>query len=372
MNARPKVVDLFAGAGGFSLGAARAGFDLAASVEIDRFANETHCRNFPDTKHIGSDIAKLSGESLLKEAGLQRGQLVGLIGGPPCQGFSTMGRRNPDDARNSLFAHFMRLVAETKPAFFVAENVPGILSERNRAIIDAALTHVPKNYRVLEPTTVCAAEHGVPTTRTRVFFVGYDPKRVSEFDESIFDPPQERESVRVCDALLGLQAKVDDSWQREVDYWRKTQDCGKEAFRTRARGRIPPGVGDTFALDAFALDYVSGYLGTAHTEAVVARFRELEPGQVDPVSKAIRLDPDGLCPTLRAGTGSDRGSFQAVRPIHPTEPRVITPREAARLQGFPDWFVLPPTKWHSFRQIGNSVSPLVAEDVLSAIGARLA
>jgi DNA (cytosine-5)-methyltransferase 1 len=81
----------------------------------------------------------------------------------------------------------------------------------------------------------------------------------------------------------------------------------------------------------------------------------------------VKLDPEGYCPTLRAGTGPDRGSFQAVRPIHYLRPRVITPREAARLQGFPDWYQFDQTKWHSFRQIGNSVSPLVAEVVLRRV-----
>lgn len=74
-----------------------------------------------------------------------------------------------------------------------------------------------------------------------------------------------------------------------------------------------------------------------------------------------------FCPTLRAGTGPEKGSFQAVRPIHYDEPRVINSRKAARLQGFPDWFKLPPTIWHSFRQIGNSVSPIAAEAVLKVI-----
>lgn len=83
------------------------------------------------------------------------------------------------------------------------------------------------------------------------------------------------------------------------------------------------------------------------------------------------MDPNAFCPTLRAGTGPEKGSFQAVRPIHFSEARVINPREAARLQGFPDWFVLPNTIWHSFRQIGNSVSPIAAEAILKVIYMRL-
>jgi DNA (cytosine-5)-methyltransferase 1 len=104
---------------------------------------------------------------------------------------------------------------------------------------------------------------------------------------------------------------------------------------------------------------------------VIARFSELEHGQQDIISKAYKLKPDGFCPTLRAGTGPDRGSYQAVRPIHYEASRVITPREAARLQGFPDWFEFHKTIWHSFRQIGNSVSPIVAEKILSVIHQRL-
>ena len=102
-----------------------------------------------------------------------------------------------------------------------------------------------------------------------------------------------------------------------------------------------------------------------------SRYASLDIGEQDPISKSVKLDPFGFCPTLRAGTGRDKGSFQAVRPIHFLSPRVITPREAARLQGFPDWFVFDKTKWHSFRQIGNSVSPLVAEQILSILKEHL-
>ena len=97
----------------------------------------------------------------------------------------------------------------------------------------------------------------------------------------------------------------------------------------------------------------------------------MEYGQQDKISKSVKLNPEGFCPTLRAGTGPEKGSFQAVRPIHFKYSRVITPREAARLQGFPDWYKLPETIWHSFRQLGNSVSPIVAERVLNAIYQKL-
>jgi DNA (cytosine-5)-methyltransferase 1 len=169
----------------------------------------------------------------------------------------------------------------------------------------------------------------------------------------------------VRDALRGLPVKIDEDWQTEEDGWRRRGTPELTGFLEKAIGHRPKHVGDREAVERFLeRRQVSACLGTVHETEVVARFRDLEPGQKDEVSKAVRLDPNGFCPTLRAGTGPDRGSYQAVRPVHYGEPRVITPREAARLQGFPDWFVFHPTKWHSFRQIGNSVSPIVAEHLL--------
>jgi DNA (cytosine-5)-methyltransferase 1 len=97
----------------------------------------------------------------------------------------------------------------------------------------------------------------------------------------------------------------------------------------------------------------------------------VEGGRSDPITKSYKLEWEGLCPTLRAGTGSERGAFQAVRPLHPEQGRVITVREAARLQGFPDWFEFHETKWQSFRMIGNSVSPYVSFALLKSIADRM-
>jgi DNA (cytosine-5)-methyltransferase 1 len=92
---------------------------------------------------------------------------------------------------------------------------------------------------------------------------------------------------------------------------------------------------------------------------------------MDKIGRHPRLAWGGQCPTLRAGTGADRGSYQSVRPIHPSENRVITVREAARLQGFPDSHLFHPTVWHSFRMIGNSVSPIIAKAVFQAIRSKV-
>ncbi len=365
-DAQPKVIDLYAGAGGLSLGASRAGFTVSAAVEFDRFAIESHTQNFPYVTHLDNDIAKLSGSELLMRAGLKKGELDGLIGGPPCQGFSTMGKRQLDDTRNDLFGHFMRLVDETRPAFFLAENVPGILNEQYDDLRKSAFARLPNNYVRLDPITVKANIYGAPTTRTRIFFFGYDPSKMPDLSESDFEPDRNTELTVVREALHGLPKDILSDWKADTTKgWCRTHIEKESTFLNKVANSVPVGVGNSSALDIYMeKKIVSGCIGTIHSPEVEKRYAELSYGEQDAISKSIKLNPVGFCPTLRAGTGSDKGSFQAVRPIHYLRPRVITPREAARLQGFPDWFLLHRTKWHSFRQIGNSVSPLVAENLL--------
>jgi DNA (cytosine-5)-methyltransferase 1 len=367
----PKIIDLYAGAGGLSLGAARAGFDVAAAVEIDKYALETHKKNFPNTAHIDLDVGTLSGSKLIELAGLKQGELTGLIGGPPCQGFSTMGQGNIEDIRNDLFGHFFRLVTETSPAFFVAENVPNIMNPKYDEIRKAAFARLDPKYRMLAPIKVKASDYGAPTIRTRMFFIGFDPAKIDDLDESLFAPGADIESVVVRKALEGLPIEIDPNWISEASGWRPIERMSESHYAHSVTNNVPSGIGDMLTIDRyFEKNEVSGCMGTRHTKDVEERYRALEFGKQDRISKAIKLNPEGFCPTLRAGTGSDKGSYQAVRPIHYVNPRVITPREAARLQGFPDWFALHNTKWHSFRQIGNSVSPIVSEKLLSTIRER--
>lgn len=304
---------------------------------------------------------------------MKKGELTGLIGGPPCQGFSNIGRRDETDDRNNLFGDFFRLVDEVRPAFFLAENVPGIMTEKYDNMRKKALAKVPECYTILEPFKVRASDYGAPTTRTRFFFFGYDPSKfLSPFTKEDFDPPADAEIITVSMALEGLPVGISEDWDREGAEWLKVVKKNGTTFMGKATGHLPQGVGEESALKEYRENgRTSGCQGTKHVPDVIERFSNLKAGQADSTSRAVRLDPDGFCPTLRAGTNRDKGSYQAIRPVHPTEPRVITPREAARLQGFPDWFIFHPTKWHSFRQIGNSVSPIVAEFILRQVSLNL-
>lgn len=366
-----QIIDLFAGAGGLSLGAARAGFDVKAAVELDNHAIHTHIRNFPNSTHIQQDISKLSGEDLLSLAGIRKGELDGLIGGPPCQGFSTMGKQQIDDNRNQLFNDFFRLVKEIEPIFFVAENVTGILNNKYDFIREDAFSLIRDKYIVLDPIKVKASEYGAPTIRTRIFFIGLHIKRFpKELNNSDFLPRSDSDSINVSHALTGLPTLIDPLWLTEEQGWQQIDiaKLPKNHFFDRVINSIPQNIGNNKLIERYIeKGLVSGCQGTRHSKEVEARYADLKFGEQDKISRSVKLNPLGFCPTLRAGTGSDKGSFQAVRPIHYEMPRVITPREAARLQGFPDWFVFHETKWHSFRQIGNSVSPIVAEEILRVI-----
>lgn len=365
----PNVIDLFAGVGGLSLGAARAGFKISLAVDNEPIFLNTHIKNFPKVKHLKADIGTLSCEELLKKAKLKQGGLDGLIGGPPCQGFSHMGRRDEKDERNKLFNAFFKLAAELKPKFWVAENVLGIENPRYQFILNSAFDLVKNDYTLLKPIKINASDYGVPTTRTRIFYVGYKPEFFREFDETSFLPTNHIGPVTVKEALEGLPIRIRSRWNTAKNGWQRVVSSTKNTFfAERLHNRIPRGVGDQNAIRRLQIEKkVSGCISTLHSDEIVSRYATVPPGGRDKPLKAPRLREDGFCPTLRAGTGSDKGSYQAIRPIHYQENRVITPREAARLQGFPDWFVFHDTKWHSFRQIGNSVSPLIAEQLLKVI-----
>ena len=361
---RPTLIDLFAGVGGLSLGGARAGFEISGAVDINERVMQAHKRNFPNTHHLIDDIAMLSGDELLRKLDVVKPD--GIVGGPPCQGFSVMGHRNATDHRNTLFSHFFRVVSEIRPRFFVAENVAGILDPNYSSIVDSALERVDSDYDVLRGIEVCASDFGVPTSRRRVLFIG-TLKNEKGLTRDCFEKRPRSKAVYVSEALFGLPM-VRSDWQAEDQGWRFVQGQAKTSFGKRLHGCVPTGVGCPEALARLRKhNEVSGCLGTSHTPDVKRRFQNLKQGSQDPISKCVRLHPNGFCPTLRAGTGPELGSYQAVRPIHPTSPRVITPREAARLQGFPDWFRFDATKWHSFRMIGNSVSPIMSRAIFDAI-----
>ena len=350
-----KLVELFCGTGGFSRGAHLAGFDVAAAYDLDPVLTSSYPINFPKTKIFHRDVSALTGAEIERDVGAE---VFGLFGGPPCQGFSDIGRRDVADPRRKLLGHFFRLVKELQPAFFVMENVRGLAYADARSLLTGAVDLIRADYDVTDPHIWNAADFGAATIRNRMFVIGVRKDLRAPFRNSDLEA-RRRSPATVKQALADLEsiAALPEIEQLPgFDRWRITRRGAPTEYAASLRASDR-----TF----------TGQVITSHTPEVVARFAKVRPGGMDKVGRYPRLKLTGQCPTLRAGTGSDRGSYQSVRPIHPVLNRVITVREAARLQGFPDDHVFHPTVWHSFRMIGNSVSPIMAEAVFSAIRDRL-
>ncbi len=347
-----RIVDLFCGGGGFSLGAHLAGLAPALAIDVDPILTSSFGSNFPRTKLVLEDLSKLEASAIRRHVG---GNVDGIFGGPPCQAFSDIGHRQRDDPRRTLVGHFFRLVAALQPAFFVMENVRGLGYADAKPVLDEGLNLLPGKYELVGPMVLDAADFGAATRRPRLFVIGYDPARMGSLSVADLDTAKKRPAT-VSAAIADLSNAVELNDEGGFDFWQIKHRGRPSQYAAALRQQS-----GTF----------SGHRKTVHTKEVVARFRKIRPGEKDSVGRHPKLSWGGQCPTLRAGTGSERGSFQAVRPIHPAEPRVITVREAARLQGFPDRFLFHPTVWHSFRMIGNSVSPMLSRELFALIAARL-
>jgi DNA (cytosine-5)-methyltransferase 1 len=381
---RPIAVDLFAGAGGMTLGFEQAGFDVLAAVEIDPVHCATHQFNFPMCSILCQDVAQLRGSEIRKKSAIGGREIDVVISGSPCQGFSMMGKRDVDDPRNSLIFHFQRLVLELKPKFFVMENVPGIASGEHKELLNILISSfleagykVEENYQVLN-----ALNYGVPQARKRLFLIGCkEGYELPKYPQLTTIPPKIKVPQRYKKVNLPAVPTVWDAIGDlpEVDNYSELLDrdwviaeYGKcSTYASIMRGI--DGLDDDYSYDReYDRQILSCSLRTKHSQECMERFQAAKHGEKEPISRFYKLHPEGVCNTLMAGTDRARGAYTSPRPIHPIAPRCITVREAARLHSYPDWFRFHVTKWHGFRQVGNSVPPrlakVVAAQIISALG----
>lgn len=375
INRRPIAVDLFAGAGGMTLGFEQAGFDVLAAVEIDPIHCATHEYNFPFWTIICRSITEITGEDIRRMSEIGDQEIDVVFGGPPCQGFSLIGKRLLDDPRNNLISHFVRLIIELNPKYFILENVPGMAIGKHRQLLQEIMnTFKNNNYNVEENIQILnAANYGVPQNRERLFLLGSKkelqlPKYPQRTTQPNFDQSNEIKLFKtptVWEALQDLP-EVNDYPELETRDW-VISEYGKPSHYARQLQEVFFMENDYLYQRHYDMNILTSSLRTQHTAKSIERFAMTLPGKVEPISRFYKLSPEGLCNTLRAGTPSNRGAYTSPRPIHPFTPRCITVREAARLHSYPDWFRFHVTKWHGFRQIGNSVPPLLAKAVAREI-----
>jgi len=353
-----------------SLGFQRAGFDVMAAVEYDPIHCAIHEFNFPDCAIICRNVADIDGRYIREHSKIDGDDVDVVVGGAPCQGFSMIGKRVLDDPRNRLVYHFVRLVTELRPKFFVFENVKGLtVGQHKKFLCEIIQAFEEKGYRVERRYQVLnAASFGVPQDRRRLFLLGSRRGMPQPSYPQITHSPD-------ADTLMFLDVtKTPTVWDAigdipEADEFEELlkRDWVMTEFGRPSEYAFPLRQGP----EGREPELLSSSLRTVHTQESIERFSRTPFGETEPISRFHKLDPDGICNTLRAGTASDHGAFTSPRPIHPKSPRCITVREAARLHSYPDWFRFHVTKWHGFRQIGNSVPPLLAQAVASKLVEQL-
>lgn len=342
---KPTLIDIFAGAGGLSLGFQQAGFAPRLGVDNDTRAMAAHAANFPDAVSLVADVSALKGQDLLGEVGLADCEVV--VGGPPCGPFSLAGTRTDDDGRRGLVAEFGRMIREIKPRCFVMENVPGMMLPDSREVVtDFCKDMETGGYNCAEPWLLDATDFGVPQQRRRLFIVG----ALKGLAVPQKPQPTGRSAPTALDAIGDLE---------------EVEECDPGLYRSLGK----PSAYASLLRNSDS-ELMTGCARVKHSAKVVKRFEETPPGTSDSVSRFFRLHPDEPARTIRAGTLRSYGSHTAARPIHYSSPRCITVREAARLQSIPDWFHVDHTTWRGYMQIGNAVPPMLAravgEEILEA------
>lgn len=380
---KPIVVDLFCGAGGMSEGFKQAGFYIIAANEIVKSCIETYKLNHKGTKVFLKDIRKISVEEFKTECGINGKKIDVLIGGPPCQGFSNANRqRFIDDPRNILYKYFVKFVKEINPTFFIMENVKGMKNISAQITEDFKKIGYTTKYEVLN-----AKDYGVPQNRERIFFIGTNLNNnfwedlivVDKIIAGIIQNKSEK-IVPLSDALWGLRslkplpnknmtAEESEEYGFTEDKIIKKSEKVPEYILRINNGQIP--------------NKVYNHKTRFNNKRDIEIFRRLpQGGKSDHPSiqdimpyknrehifkdKFFKLVSDMACKTITAHMKFDCHMY-----IHPFEARGLTPREAARVQGFPDNYMFqgPFTSW--YMQVGNAVPPplacIIAKSILTRI-----
>ncbi|MDB5470421.1 MAG: (cytosine-5-)-methyltransferase [Caulobacter sp.] len=377
---RPIGVDLFAGAGGMSLGFEQAGFDVVAAVEIDPVHCAAHKFNFPDCAVVAKSVQQVTAAEIRSAAGIGLRTVDVVFGGAPCQGFSMIGQRILDDPRNALVKDFVRLVHDLRASYFVFENVKGLTVGKHRQFLEELIGAFDAvGYDVRLPWKVLdAADYAVPQHRERLILFGAR--------RGLATPTYPNPTTRPADSKRPSPLPVGPSCKDALDDLPDAEAFDDlivtDEVRTASWGESSAFARVLRGLDIDPTDFshprlwddevLTSSARTHHSVISRRRFGETAGGAVEPISRFFRLPASGLSNTLRAGTDAARGAFTSPRPIHYRHARCVTVREMARLHGFPDWFRFNETKWHGARQIGNAVPPplarAIAAQVIGALG----
>ncbi|WP_153977314.1 DNA cytosine methyltransferase [Paenibacillus xylanilyticus] len=330
-------IESFCGAGGLGLGLHNAGFKIGAAFDSQLEAVLTYKSNLSNNCFV-EDVTKLSGTALMERAGIMVGELDLFAGGPPCQGFSKQKKgAHLGDERNRLVLEYARLVRELNPKFFLLENVSMLGHKRGKVFIEAIEEELT-DY-ILYPHFYNSADYGLSQTRERFIIIG--KRRDIEGSFQIPQPTVTKWKT-VGEVLEGLPEPPIDSKKEHPDY--------ANHYRSNITQRN---------IERFSYVPQGGSWRDIPWDLRLKCHQNADTSKGGWTDVYGRLKWDGYAPTITGGFDS----FTRGRYGHPFENRSITPREAARLQGFPDWFRFYGNRSEVRRQIGNAVPPLLAEAI---------
>ena len=360
---RFRLIDVFAGAGGMTLGFSKMlghAFDSVWANDFNAHCVRTYRRNFGD-HCVSGDIV-----DILNDPKTQIPPADVVIGGPPCQGFSLLNKNRVDDPRKQLWRPYLEIVQRSGAQVFVMENVPQLLGSFEHGEIIG--TAEAMGFKCCDGV-LTAADYGVPQTRRRAFIIGckfFDPSQV-------FPPRKTHFNPRKNGAQTSFLQADGNGYLPDAVKWRTVRDAISD---------LPKPIGTEIRNEAPPLDL---HFGRSPTPISMARYRAIpEEGmnRFDLQSRAPDLTPDCWIRKKTGGTDLfgrlwwDRPAFtirteffkpEKGRYLHPKQNRPITHREAARLQSFPDEFVFTGSKIEIARQIGNAVPPLLAARVADVV-----
>ncbi len=356
------VIDLFCGAGGLSEGFRQAGFHVLAGQDCDEQAGATFGTTHKEARFIDGPIQSVTAQQLLKAAGVKRGEIDVIVGGPPCQGYSVYNhRRGVSDPRANLFREYLRLVEGIQPRWLVMENVTGITSIAGGNVVQEIFEGMEGlGYRV-NMRMLKAEEFGVPQERRRIFFVA------TRTDAPILFPnpthgPDLLPFVTVWDAISDLPKLENGDKLNSCTYSRKPQNNYQAMLR-----------------DLCTVVYNHSAPRLAHINEERMRYippggswrdipRELLPAGMlkakrsDHTKRYGRPRKTDLACTILTKCDLHWGAY-----IHPVQNRSFTVREAARLQSFPDFFIFQGSRTEQYVQVGNAVPPLLGKRVAESL-----
>ena len=375
-------LDLFCGCGGFSLGMQRAGFAILGAIDLDEKALNVYKINLPAVRHpLLKDITRMPASELAQIIGATSIDVV--VGGPPCQGFSNARRRDGansgprliEDKRRHLYKDFLRFVEYFRPKVFVMENVVGMKSAAHGVFFARVQEEARRiGYRV-HPQVEKASDLGVPQKRMRQLIIGTRLDLVTYFPARIERVRRAPPSPTLGEAVGDLPPLRAGGGANEAQYDMSRRRLHVSKYGRQYLYRV---------LEIGMAKNLTGHVARPHSARDLRDFARLREGEHSgqALSRGVSFESpydtshfgdrytrqhrDRVCSTIVAHMSKDGLMF-----IHPTQNRSLTPREAARVQSFPDWYQLPVPRTDQFKLIGNAVPPLVAEALGFAIKSYL-